>query len=1059
MREVPVDAIPELSETQVIVRSTWNRSPDLVDSQITYPIVSALLGAPGVKAVRGQTDFGTSLVYVIFDDGIDLYWARSRTLEYLAALLPRLPSDARTELGSDATALGWVFQYILRDKPGTLSLADLRAYQDWYLDYYLTAIPGVAEVAPVGGFVKQYQVNVDPNRLRAFGLSIQRVVDAVHRGNNDGGGRIIESAGTEISVRGLGYAQSVADLGEILVAEAAQGTPIRIKDVANVTIGYELRRGIADFDGTGEVVSGVVIIRPGQNALDVIGRIQDQIRLIQPSLPAGVEIVPVYDRTQLIHRTIDTSTATIVEVMITVAFVILVFLWHLPSALVPILAIPLTALIVFVPFRWLGLSANVMTLGGLAIAIGAMVDAAIIVVEQAHRRLEEWNAAGRPGSCSTVILDAAQQVARPAFFALLVIAVSFLPVFGLEAEEGRLFEPLAASKTLAMVICAVLAVTIGPALLVLLIRVEDFRFKPEWLCRVVNTVGVGRIRAEHDHPLTRRLVPGYERLLAWAFDHKRLIAVAVIAAGLVTIPAWLRLGTEFMPPFDEGAVLFMPSTIPGITVGEAQKLLQRTDQVLKGFPEVEQVLGKAGRAETATDPAPLSMFETLVVLRPQNEWRTKSTWYSSWTPDWLLPVLRRITPDRISRAELVAQFDRALQIPGVSNAWTMPIRGRVDMLATGIRTPLGLKVFGADVQQSQRLAEQIAAVLANVPGTRRAFAERPGDGSVLDIQWNREALARRGLTIDDAQASVNYAIGGDQVTTLVKGRERYSVNVRYLQDFRADAHEIGRVLVSSEEGRQTTQLGEVADIRTNAAPLMLRSEGGLLVNYVYLDIADRDLGGYIEEANARLRREVSVPPGYSFAWSGQFEALARTREHVLEIVVLTLLSIFVLMYLGTRSFTKTGIVLLAVPFSLIGAVWFLFLNDYQVSVAVWIGLITLLGIDAETGVFMLLYLDQAYERAMREGRLRTDRDLRRAVLDGAARRLRPKLMTLAALLLGLFPVMWSSGTGSDVMKRIAAPVLGGIVTSVPLELLVYPLIFHAWKRKPEMAGDESVSVV
>jgi Cu(I)/Ag(I) efflux system membrane protein CusA/SilA len=1045
LRRIPLDAIPDLSDTQVIVYSKWDRSPDVIEDQVTYPIVSGLLGAPRVKAVRGYSDFGYSYVYVVFEDGTDIYWARSRTLEYLASVLPRLPQGVKTELGPDATGLGWVLQYVLVDESGTHGLAELRSYQDWYLRNYLRSVKGVADVAPLGGYVRQYQVNVDPNRLQAYGLSIGRVMEAVRSGNNDVGGRLIESAGTEYMVRGHGYARSVADLENIAIAGGENGTPVRVKDVGQVVLGPDQRRGVSDLDGKGEAVSGIVIMREGENALDVIDRVKAKIHEIEPGLPKGVKLVPIYDRSDLIRKSIDNLESTTIAVMITVALVILLFLWHIPSALIPLVTIPIAVVVSFIPFRLIGVTANIMSLGGIAIAVGALVDASIVVVEQTHKKLEVWQRNGRRGDHSAVILEAVKEVGGPSFFALLVIAVSFLPILALEAQEGRLFKPLAYTKTLAMVVAAVLAITLDPALRLVFTRLKELSFRPRLLCRAANAVAVGRIRDEESHPVSRFLARLYEPVASWSLRRSWLVIGAAVAAVLVTIPVFRRLGSEFMPPLDEGSILYMPSTMPGISIAEAQKLLRGTDEILKRFPEVDRVLGKAGRAETPTDPAPLSMLETVITLKPKSQWRKVHTWYSSWAPEWAKAVFRRFTPDHISQEQLVAELDAAVTLPGIANAWTMPVRGRIDMLTTGMRTPVGLKISGASLEEIDRIGTRIEQLLPRVRGTRSVFAERTAAGYFVDVDWKREELARYGLSIDDAQAAVQNAIGGENVTTTVEGRERYPVNVRYERDFRGDVAALGRVLVSAPGGGRQIPLAELATIREATGPAMIRNEDGLLTGYVYVDLAGRDPAGYIEEATQRLREEVALPAGYAVSWSGQYEAMARARERLAVVVPLTLFLIFLLLYLNTRSVTKTLIVLLAVPFSAVGAFVFLYLLGYNLSIGVWVGLIALLGVDAETGVYMLLYLDLAYGQAKKEGRLRSIPDLQRAIREGAVKRLRPKFMTVATTFLGLVPILWATGTGSDVMKRIAAPMIGGIFTSFVLELIVYPPVYQLWK--------------
>ncbi|HYX91698.1 MAG TPA: CusA/CzcA family heavy metal efflux RND transporter, partial [Myxococcaceae bacterium] len=938
MRTVPLDALPDLGDTQVIVYSRWDRSPDLVEDQVTYPIVTAMLGAPGVQAVRGYSDFGYSFVYVIFKDGTDIYWARSRTLEYLAGVRERLPEGVTTELGPDATGLGWVYQYALVDDSGEHSLADLRAYQDWYLRYYLRAVPGVAEVASIGGFGQQYQVNVDPNRLQAFRIPITRVVDAVRGGNRDVGGRLIEFGGTEYMVRGRGYARSVRDIESIVLAASDTGTPIRIRDVGQVVVGPDLRRGVADLDGTGDVVSGIVVMRQGENALDVIARVKARLHELEPGMPKGVKIVPVYDRSELIHRSVDTLRDTLIQILLTVSFVILLFLWHVPSAIIPIVTLPVAVLISFLPFRALGLTANIMSLGGIALAVGELADAAIVVVEQTHKKLEVWQQGDRREHPREVIIRAVKEVGGPSSFALLVIAVSFLPVLALEAQEGRLFKPLAYTKNLAMIVAAVLAVTLDPALRLLFTRVGAFRFRPAWLARAANAVLVGRIRLEDRHPISRALIHVYQPAAAWALRRKGWVVAGALAMMTATVPAWRALGTEFMPPLDEGSVLYMPSTLPGISITEAQKLLQVTDRVLRQFPEVDHVMGKVGRADTPTDPAPLSMIETVITLKPRAQWRRVETWYSGWAPEWAKTPLRHLTPDTISPEQLVSQMNEALKLPGLSNAWTMPVKGRIDMLTTGIRTPIGIKITGANLEVIQKIGTRIEALLPSVRGTRNVFAERTGEGYFLDVEWNRDELARYGLSIDEAQAVVQSAIGGENVSLTVDGRARYPVNVRYMRDFRADLGSLGRVLVPASGGERQIPLAELARLRVQSGPGMIRDEGGLLTGYVYVDIGGRDPEGYVEEASRLVREQIHLDPGYAVFWSGQFEAMRRVKERLSMVIPLTLLLIFLLLYVNTRSVVKTVIIALAVPFSAIGAVWLLYLLGYNLSTGVWIGL-------------------------------------------------------------------------------------------------------------------------
>jgi copper/silver efflux system protein len=1005
VRTVPLDAIPDLSDTQVIVYSRWDRSPDIVEDQVTYPIVTAMLGAPKVKAVRGFSDFGFSYVYIVFEEGTDIYWARSRTMEYLSGVLPRLPQGVRTELGPDATGVGWVFQYALVDTSGRHGLDELRSYQDWTLQYYLKAVPGVAEVAPLGGFVRQYQVQVDPNRLRTFNLPIAKVIEAVRGGNNDVGGRLVEMTGAEYMVRGRGYAKTTADIGDIVLARSESGVPVRVRDVGDVTLGPDLRRGIADLDGTGDTVAGIVVMRQGENALRVIERVKAKLAELEPTLPPGVKIVTVYDRSDLILRSIDNLKHTLIEELLIVSAVILIFLWHIPSAIIPIVTIPVAVLVAFIPMRLMGISSNIMSLGGIAIAVGAMVDAAIVVVEQTHKKLEVWDRTGRREAYHRVIVDAVKEVGGPSFFALLVIAVSFLPVFALEAQEGRLFRPLAFTKTFSMMAAAVLAITLDPAIRLLFTNVR-------------------RVRAEESHPISRILIRLYEPLCAWSLRWKWLVLAGAVAVVAATVPVYERLGSEFMPPLDEGTLLYMPSTLPGISVTEAQRLLQVQDRIIKQFPEVERVLGKAGRAETSTDPAPFSMMETVIVLKPRNQWR-----------------------DGLTTDQLVEEMNDALKLPGTTNAWTMPIKARIDMLTTGVRTPVGIKIYGSNIHELERIGTEIEAVLPTVFGTRSAFAERTSGGYFVDFTWKRDELARYGLSIDEAQMVVMSAVGGDTVTTTVEGRERYPVNVRYFRDYRSDVDRLRRVIVPAMDGRIQIPVSQLADVKLVSGPAMIRDENGMLNGYVYVDVAGRDIGGYVIEAKRTIAAKVKLPAGYSLVWSGQYEAMERVRERLKVVLPVTLFLVLMLLYVNTRSVVKTSIVVLAVPFSAVGAIWLLYLLGYNMSIGVWVGLIALVGVDAETGVFMLLYLDLAYEDAKRDGRLATLADLQQAILHGAVKRIRPKFMTVATMFMGLIPIMWSAGAGADVMKRIAAPMIGGIFTSFVLELIIYPVIYEIWRSR------------
>lgn len=1049
MFHLPLDAIPDLSDPQVIVYTEWpGRSPDLVEDQITYPIVSAMLAAPHVSAVRGISDYGFSYVYIIFDEGTDIYWGRSRVLEYMSKITGKLPQGVTPTLGPDATGVGWAFEYALVDRSGKHNLAQLRSFNDWYMRYWLESVPGVAEVAPVGGFVKQYQVRVDPNKLVAFNLPLQKVMEAIRNSNNEVGGRVMELSGREYVVRGRGYIQSLDDIRQLAVSSDGRGTPIRVQDVASVQLGPEMRRGIAELNGEGEVTGGIVVVRYGQNVMDVIERVKAKLEHVKPSLPQGVEVAVTYDRSDLIHRSIENLKHTLIEELVIVSLVILIFLWHIPSAIIPILTIPIAVLLSFIPMHYTGLTSNIMSLGGIAIAIGAMVDAAIVVVEQTHKKLEHWEAAGRPGRADRVIIDAVKEVGGPSFFSLLVIAVSFLPIFVLQAQEGRLFKPLAFTKNFSMAIAAVLAITLDPALRLLFMRTEPFRFRPRGLAWLANAVLVGKIHDEEHHPISRPLMRLYHPVVRFVLNHKWLV---IAAAGLIvalTIPIYEKLGSEFMPPLNEGTILYMPITLPGISVTEADKYLRIQDKLIKQFPEVQSVFGKIGKSETATDPAPLSMVETTVVLKPESAWRRvkRDRWYSHWGPEWIKPPLRKIWPEErpIAWDDLIAQMDRAVQIPSFANAWLFPIRTRIDMITTGIRTPVGIKILGPKLETIEEIGLQLERTLPEVSGTRSAFFERVVGGYYLDFEVDRRAAARYGLTVGDVNDIIESAIGGKDVTTTIEGRERYPVNVRYARGLRQDLSQLSRVLVPTANGAQVP-ITEVARLTVRTGPPMIKNEEGFLAGFLYADIAGRDLGGYVEEAKALVARKVTLPPGYQLVWSGQYEYMNRVRERLRYVVPLTLFIVFLLLYFNTQSAVKTLIILLAVPFSAVGAVWLLYWLNYNMSVAVWVGLIALLGVDAETGVFMLLYLDLAYRERVAQGRMRSMADLKEAIEFGAVKRLRPKVMTAAVMFMGLVPIMWSTGAGSDVMRRIAAPMVGGIFTSFALELLVYPAVYEIWK--------------
>jgi Cu(I)/Ag(I) efflux system membrane protein CusA/SilA len=873
MRTIPLDALPDLSDTQVIVYSQWDRSPDIIEDQVTYPITTALLGAPGVKAIRGFSDVGYSYVYVIFEDGVDKYWARTRVLEYLSKITPQLPAGVKTELGPDASSVGWVFQYALVDNTGTHSSDELRSYQDWFLRYAVQSVPGVSEVATVGGQVRQYQVTVNPNKLVSYKLPLDTVIEAVRKGNNDVGGRLVELAGREYMVRGRGYVKSIRDIEDI-VLRADGGTPILIKDVATVTLGPEIRRGIADYNGKGDVVGGIVVMREGENALNVINRVKAKLEEVKPSLPKGVEVVTTYDRSDLIDRAIETVTHKLAEEIIVVSIIILIFLWHFPSSIIPIITIPVSVALSFIPMKLMGVNANLMSLAGIAISIGVLVDGAIVEVENAYNKIYHWQKDGKKGDFHKVRLEALLEVGPGVFFSLLVIAVAFMPVFTLVDQEGRLFRPLAFSKNLAMAIAAFLAITLDPAMRMLFARIDPYKFRPRWLAWLATQVAVGKYYSEERHPISRLLHRLYEGPCRFVVRHAKATIVVAILVVVSAVPVYMSLGSEFMPPLREGTILYMPSSVePGMSVAEAQKALQLQDKVLMTFPEVERVFGKAGRANSATDPAPFTMMETTIILKPESQWREKKRWYSSWAPGWMKSVLRTVWRDRITQEELEEEMNKALQIPGISNAWTMPIKGRLDMLSTGIRTPVGIKVMGADLATIERIAKETEAAVSKVPGTRSAYAERVAGGYFLDFVLKRERLARYGLSVDDANMMVMTAVGGDNQSVTVEGRERYGINVRYARDYRDDLPALRRVLLPLPNGQGQIPMEEIADVVLAHGPSMIRDENGLLAGYVYVDFdtSQIDVGSYVDRAKKAVAAGVKLPTGYSMTWSGQYE--------------------------------------------------------------------------------------------------------------------------------------------------------------------------------------------
>jgi Cu(I)/Ag(I) efflux system membrane protein CusA/SilA len=1011
--KTPLDALPDLSDVQVIIYTEVpGQAPQVVEDQITYPLTTAMLSVPKSKVVRGFSFFGASFVYVIFEDGTDIYWARSRVLEYLNFAAGRLPKGVTPQLGPDATGVGWVYQYVVLAKDK--SLAELRTIQDWFIRYQLTKAPGVAEVASIGGFVQQYQVVVDPVKLRAYGVPLMKVVQAIRDSNRDVGGRAVEMAETEYMVRGRGYLRGKADI-EGLVVKAERGTSVLIRDIARVELGPDERRGITELNGEGEVVSGIAMARYGQNALDVIQGVKEKLAEIAPGLPAGVTIETVYDRSELIQRAIATLKTTLIEESIIVALVCLVFLLHVRSALVAILMLPVGVLIAFIAMRALGMNSNIMSLGGVAIAIGAMVDAAIVMIENAHKHLERLKQGHSIAERVEAIIDACKEVGPALFFSLLIITVSFLPVFTLEAQEGRLFSPLAFTKTFAMAGAAMLSVTLVPVLMLFFIR--------------------GRIMPEAKNPVNRILIRLYRPVIAWVMRWKRTTIVLALATLAVSLYPASRLGSEFMPTLNEGTLFYMPTSLPGMSITKAAELLQTQNKIIKSLPEVASVIGKAGRANTATDPAPTEMFETVINLKPESQWRPG-----------------------MNTDKLIAELDRALQFPGVANSWTMPIKARIDMLSTGIRTPIGIKVFGKDLVEMERLAREIEAVVKDVPGTTSAYAERITGGFYLDIEPDRTALARYGLSVGELQDTIGTALGGEMVTTTVEGRERFGVIVRYPRELRGDPDRIAReVLVPAygsgmEAGGAPAMvpLGQVAKLSIVKGAPAIRTENALLSAYIYIDIRERDIGSYVADARKAVNEKVKFPPGYYIAWSGQFEYMERAIEKLKLVVPLTLLTIFLLLYLNFRRMTETLIVMLSVPFALVGGVWLMWLLGYNLSVAVAVGFIALAGVAAETGVVMLIYLDHAWEAAQRrcaaENRRATGADLYAAVMEGAVERVRPKLMTVVAIMAGLLPILWSTGAGSEVMSRIAAPMVGGMISSTILTLAVIPAIYALVKE-------------
>jgi copper/silver efflux system protein len=1015
MTATPLDAVPDISDVQVIVATEWmGRSPDIIEDQVTYPIVTSLLSAPRVRTVRGFTDFGISYVYVIFDDGTDIYWARSRVVEYLQGIRDRLPSGINPTIGPDATGVGWVFQYALVDETGTRNLAELRGLQDWFLRYSLASVDGVAEVASIGGFVKQYQVNLDPNKLAAYGKSVRDVVRAIRASNNDVEGRLLEFAGREYMVRGRGYLSSLDDIASVSLGSTPRGTPVRVGDVADVQLGPDLRRGVAELDGKGEVVGGIVVMRFGENALRVIDRVKTRLAELKSALPPGVRIVPTYDRSGLINASIGTLRRTLIEEGIVVSLVILVFLFHVRSALVPILALPVALVASFIPMYYLGVSSNIMSLGGLALAIGVMVDAAIVMVENAYRHVSEPEVPLAYEGQPRAIVGAAKQVARAIFFSLAIIIVSFVPVFLLEAQEGRMFRPLAFTKTSAMLLASLLSITLVPVLMTIFIRGR--RLKPESV-----------------NPISRVFTWLYEPILRAALRFKWMALILNFAVVPLTIPLLFVIGSEFMPPLYEGSILYMPTAPPGMSITEATRLLQVQDKMLRQVPEVQQVFGTVGRGTTPTDNSPMGMVNTTVLLKPREAWRAGMTF------------------DRLQ-----SEMDASLQFPGFPNVWTQPIRNRLDMLLTGIKTPVGIKIFGADLDVIQGLGLQIERILQRVPGTRSVYAERVSQGYFTDIRIDRQAIARYGLTVEDVQDVIRSALGGENVTQTVEGRERYPVNVRYARAFRENLPALERILVTTPAGANVP-LGQLAKVSLTTGPAMVRDEDAHLAGYVYIDTGTSDIGGYVEAAKAVVARDLDLPPGYTLQWTGQYEFQVRARERLKVLLPLVFLIIFMLLYMTFRSVSEATIVMLSVVYAMTGGVILQWWLGYNFSVAVWVGYIALYGVAVQTGVVMVVYLHEALDRRLRRGDDITARDVLQATIDGSVLRLRPKLMTVTAVMASLVPIMWSTGVGSDVMKPIAAPIIGGMVTSTIHVLIITPVIFYVMKTRALRKGRLTLS--
>lgn len=1023
VKNITMDALPDMSDTQVIIYSKWDRSPDIIEDQVTYPIVTSLLGAPKVKSVRGFSDFGYSFVYVIFEDGTDLYWARSRVNEFLSQLQSNLPKDVTLNLGPDATGVGWIFQYVLVDETGKMDLSELRSLQDFKLKYLFTSVPGVSEVASIGGFRKQYQIQIDPLKLQIYGIDMDTVIDRVRESNDEVGARLLEIGGAEFMIRVKGYAKSIEDLERVSIGSDPNGTPIFLYNIAKVITGPNLRRGVGDYNGLGDKVSGIVVMRHGENALRVIEDVKLKMESIQSSLPEGVKIIPVYDRSILINKTIRLLKEKLLEEMIVVSIIILIFLWHIPSAIVPILTIPIAVLLSFIPMYIADIGSNLMSLAGIALSIGVLVDGAIVEVENAYKKLEEWESGGRLGDFHAVRLEALLEVGPSVFYSLLIIAVAFLPIFTLVDQEGRLFRPLALSKNLTMAIAAILAITLDPAFRMMFTRMDPIvGFTPS-INKILTSVFVGKYLPEEKHPISKRLFHLYEPVVKKVLEYPRQTVLAAFVLVVLTLPVFFKIGTEFLPPLNEGSILYMPTTLPGLSIGEAEKILNLMDAKLKEFPEVESVYGKAGRAETSTDPSPLSMFEVIINLKPESEWR-----------------------EGMTKDKLLEEMNLSLEFPGFTNAWTQPIRARIDMLSTGIRTPIGIKVQGENSEEIQKIGIIIEETLKKEPGVRSVFAERTSSGYYLDINIKRELAAKYGLTIEGIQKTILSALGGETISTSIEKRERYSIQIRYPREYRDNLERIMKVLIPIRDGAHIP-LSSVATVEFVTGAAMIRDENGFLTGYVYLDTSETDLLGFVSKMKKIVELNVKIPKGVFLEWSGQYENIIRVRNRMKIVLPITLVLICLLLYWSTGSIMKAMIVLTAVPFSLIGAIWLIYFLGYQVSIAVWVGMIALLGLDAETGVFMLMYLDLSYERYKKENKVMTIPILKQAIMEGAVQRIRPKMMTVLSGFIGLLPIMWATGSGADLMKRIAAPMVGGLGTSFLMELAVYPAIYLLWKQR------------